>query len=344
VTSALGLLLGAAVAISAGAHAAAQAHAVTLPKVFSGAFAPGGNQLPLGRSRAFVQFWYRGDDLAPPRAVQRLGWRPDETLSTPVQPQTLEIVLSSTTRGFDSLDVRYASNLGTDATVFAALRGYQLPPLSPPHDPDRPALWMPGDRPFLWSGPHLLVQVDVRTTFLPFPTGYAADGYATALPGDDLHAFSEPSCGGATLRASSDAVSYVLRVRGAPPNQPLTVLLGVENRMLGPLPLPLALDSLGMTGCVLALAPLAALSASSGADGTAVLTLRRPPGQQSVAVHAQAAHGTTRNPAGVAATDCTHSVLGALGLGNYVYSWDSFGPVAEYGPFQTSRGAVLLVE
>jgi hypothetical protein len=53
-------------------------------------------------------------------------------------------------------------------------------------------------------------------------------------------------------------------------------------------------------------------------------------------------HTTPANPVGWGTTNTTHSVLGGAGLATYVYNYTVDGPVAQYGPYATDRGAVLL--
>jgi hypothetical protein len=61
-----------------------------------------------------------------------------------------------------------------------------------------------------------------------------------------------------------------------------------------------------------------------------------------IVVHTQFAHTSTTVPAGLATTAVAHSILGGAGLSNYVYNWTTFGLTAQYGPYPTNRGAVML--
>lgn len=319
-------------------------HPTTLPKPFTGARAPGVNALPLARSRGFVQFWHRGDDLGPaPRTITRLGWRPDEETVERAQLQVLEIVLSSTAAGFHGLDPRFANNLGADRAVFLAVRTVSLPPQNRPSDPDAPAVWIPGDRPFAWRGPHFLVQVDILTTSIPLATAYGVDGWKQILPNETVHVTSDRSCGG-TLTSGWAGGTLTLRLRGAAPGQPASFWLGIEHTRFGAIPLPFRLDALGMPGCLLAVDPVWVVPVVADGAGAHDLALPAALPVVTFALHAQALHAAPSAPLGLATTNAAHALLGTEGVSNYLYNWTVQGPVAEFGPYPANVGPVLLID
>ena len=48
-------------------------------------------------------------------------------------------------------------------------------------------------------------------------------------------------------------------------------------------------------------------------------------------------------PAGLVSSNVAGAEVGHLGLTNYLYNWDTFTPTAQYGPYTTNRGAVILL-
>jgi hypothetical protein len=161
------------------------------------------------------------------------------------------------------------------------------------------------------------------------------------LPG--LVLAGAPSCGG-TLAAAGTGTAFNLTFAGAPANAPASLLFGVENVRLGGAPvLPLRLDVLGMPGCHLGLDPVLAVGFTTDGSGgrTWSFPINYVAANDSDVVHTQVLHVRT-NPGGWATTNATHSVLGSAGLGNYAYNYTRDGPTAEFGPYPTHRGAILL--
>lgn len=295
-----------------------------------------------GRTRGTFQIWYRGDTLPRPTIIKNLGVRPTQGLTASTVPQDVEIVLSSTAKGFGSLDKTFANNLGNDATVFLARKIVNPPPLANHTDPDAPAFWIPGDQPFLYiQGPHFLWQTTIHTEPTTRTTGYTCASLSI-LSGSGGHSTSDASCGG-SLTASYAGAQYSLDLAGALPNGPALFMLALRNHALaGAIPLPLDLGPLGMTGCLLAIDPWITLGTATDATGAARLSIPLPSPADSLFLHAQVVHGSTANPAGLATSNAAHSVIGSVGLLNYLYLYD-VGPVATSGPFTANRpGPVLL--
>jgi hypothetical protein len=61
-------------------------------------------------------------------------------------------------------------------------------------------------------------------------------------------------------------------------------------------------------------------------------------------IYGQVLHSTAANPVGLATTNLANSILGGAGLSNYLYNWTVDGPIAQYGPYTTNRGPVLLFQ
>ena len=324
----------------------AQNAAQTLPRVFSQQYAPLANQLPLGRTKAFVQYWYRGDNLLSGQSVQSIGWRVDENTVIGSTPITIEVVLDNSPATFANLDRTFANNLSQAPVTFFSMKTVSLPAQAKPSNPDAPAAWLPGDVPFAFVGPNLIVQCDVQTSIVAASTGYDVDAYAMSTAVTELHGQGGPSCAGSTLTASFDrsTATYALTLRRAPANSPVMLMFGTRNTVLSSTgdQLPLDLGSIGMPGCRLGVDPDLFLPAMADAGGSLVAPLVTG-WTSSMMLFAQVAHPTTGNPMGLATTNVATSVLGYQGLNTYLYNWTSFGPTAEFGPFDSNRGPVLLI-
>lgn len=322
----------------------AQARPRTIPKIFAGNYGPTANLAPLGRTKVFIQTWYRGDNLQLGLPVLELGWRVHNTISAAAQAHTMEIVLGSTPATFSTLSKTFAANLGPAPVTFLALTTVNLPAQAQPADPDQPAVWIKGNRPFVFQGPHLLVQVDVQSAAAPTSTGYNCNSFTMASASTSFFLTAEKSCAGASLQGSHANGQLTLSLTGAPPSTPVFFLIGLDNaRLGGSVPLPLDLGFLGMTGCVLALDPFLSFGASADATGAAapVFPVALPP--ESLVLSFQALHLTAANPAGIGTTNRMSTILGGAGLCTYLYNWTVFGPTAESGPFAGNRGAVILL-
>ena len=318
------------------------AHPLTVPELFTGTYASGGNLLPFARTKGFIQTWYDGSNLPIPTVVTALGWRTDTTASSAPLVHTLEIVLDNTPKDFFSLDKTFANNLSAAPTKFYALKTLNLPATSAV-DPDQPSTWIPGDTPFVYLGPHFLVQVDVQTSASPGSNTYYADAYSMGSLTTTLHNQTETSCASSSLLSSDTGSSFMLQFSGAVPSTPVTFLLGTDRQRLGGVPLPLDLTPFGLTGCVLAVAPQATVTVTADTIGSASLTVPWIAGPPALQLFAQAVHFTSRTTVGLGTTNLTGSLLGGAGTTNYLYNWTTFTPTSQYGPYPTNRGAVILL-
>ena len=318
-------------------------HTTTNPKVFTGVYAGSATAtFPLGRTGGLIQYWRRASDLPAPTVMTATGSRATRGQNAPAAMLNgVELTMSNTAVTFAAFSSTYAANFGAQTTVVFTRKPVNLPALSNAIDPDQPVAWLMHDVPFVFLGPHLIVQFDLGTAVGSTSLGRPADSVPTAAI---THIASAPSCGG-TLTASGSTTLYTLSLQGAAANLPGVLLLGVENVLLGGAPvLPYRLDGIGMTGCALRLAP--AMTLSFTADGSGAMTwnvpINYPSSRESDIVHAQVLHASPSSPAGWATTNATHSVLGNVGLANYAYNYTADGPVAQYGPYPTNRGGILL--
>ena len=129
------------------------------------------------------------------------------------------------------------------------------------------------------------------------------------------------------------------------PNVPGLFLIGLENHELANgARFPLDLSPLGMTGCTLNVDPLVILHAQSDARGRAILSLPfKPPQNAPIVLHAQGIHLDPSKPSGIATTNAVHSVLSDLWLSNHCYNWSRDGKSAQFGPYLSNRGVVMLL-
>jgi hypothetical protein len=256
----------------------------------------------------------------------------------------LEVVLASTTKTFATLEPTFANNLGPAPVTFFQQKQVSFPWQNLPTDPDQPSLWLLGDQPFVFTGPHFLVQVDTQTSSPPQTLGYWVNAY-TMTPTSIVNASSGRSCGGRLTATLYTNGVFDFELASAAANQPAWFLFSNEQtRLSGGVGLPYDLTLFGMPGCRLGVDPFASIAAATNASGFARLRTQLPPlASQYFVLHTQALHGGATNAAGYATTNVLHSVLGYGELSTYLYNWDQFGPVAQYGPAVWNQGAMVLI-
>ncbi len=321
----------AAAVLLAAAPLAAQT--ATVPEVFAGVLAGSGSYFPFARTRGRIQTWYAG--LWVPRGIKTIrevGWRQDRWTKTGATTHRVEIVLDNNKLSFAQLGAVFAKNLSAPVTFFS-LKTVSLPALNPPLDPGRPAAWIKGDRPFVYTGPNLLVQVTIRTktTYATVP-GLGFDAYFMGR--QPFHFSSHQSCGGA-LKGSDAGPYWVLDLTGAPPKSAVLFLVGVR-------PLPLDLGGLFGVGCHAVVEPVLAVGLQADATGAARLQIPYAPAPLGLAALAQVLH-PARTSSGFATTNAAHAILSGQGVSTHLYNWSRDGSIADTGPFATNRGTVLLV-
>lgn len=340
--SAAGLLAGACAGLSCLASGlSAQASPVTVPKVFRGGFGNTWALAPFGRTKYFGQFWYRGDSVPASMPITQVGFRARRGASYAAAVTRIQIVLDNTSVDSANLSRTFAANLSKTPTTFFKLKNLNLPAVSNNQNPDLATPWIPGDQVMLFRGPHLIVQADVQTSAGPASTGYDVDAFIAARL---LLYNTGKSCGASKLDHGYSG-NYDLTVTGAPASAPVTFHVGLDNQRSRGANLPVDLGVIGMTNCELYLDPFIAVTVMADAAGRATLSARVPSPAPSIPVFTQAAHPQpSANPANYVSTNLVSAMFGTFGVANWLYNWTSFGPTAQYGPYSSSRGPIVLLK
>ncbi len=326
------------------AIAQAQTPPTTLPKFYTNTTAPDALSIPLGRTKFFGQTWYRGDSLVRNSWIRQIGWRTDEHSASKAETVRLEIVLDNTGTSWNGLQKTFANNLTAPVTFFS-MKTVNLPATPMVPNPNVPSVWIPGDAPFRYRGPNLIVQVDNQTSANPGTSRYRLDGFSQD-GGIFWNMQSGQGCSAAELTSNYTANNYIwrLQVTSAPPGSNVTFYLGWDNQKWGGKLLPYDLTTSGMPGCDMGINPIWNINRTADATGTATLDLRYRAGGNALILFGQAFHSHHNNAAGIATTNVASTLLGAQGVANYLYNWDRFGPQAQYGPYSTNRAPILLVK
>lgn len=228
----------------------------------------------------------------------------------------------------------FAGNLSNSPTVFFKMANISVPAASSNPDPTKPTNWIPANQVMVFNGPNLIVQTDVQTSTSAGSTGYNIEGYV----GTNLLYSRGKSCGNSSLASNYDRTNYALTVTGAPANAPVLFHVGIDNYHN-----PVDLALLGMNGCELYVKPL--VVASLNANGSGVATLVAPLTQPTTAFFGfvQASHPQAgANPANYVSTNMRSAMFGNAGISTYAYNWTTFTATAQYGPYSTTRGQIML--
>lgn len=315
----------------------------TIPDAFTGVMAGSANLAPLARTKVFMQTWYDASNLGPVPLLE-MGFRLSNNANGAAMQQKMEITLCNTTATFSTLSTTFANNL-TKPTVFVAMKTINFPAATPNTDPNKAVLWVKGDTPFVFLGPHLIVQFDVQTAATPGSNGvYYVDAYSMNSVTTTIHTSQGSNCTPASLTASNAGNTWKVDVSGAPASSPVIYMIGFsKTRFAGAVPLPLDLSGLGMPGCTVDIDPLLFFPFSTNASGQASVSLpyTTTTGVKLVPM-AQCIVADSSKPVGFATTNAATSILNGTGLSTYLYNWTAFGPTAQYGPYTTNRGACLL--
>lgn len=316
-----------------------------LPAIATDAYAGGVTlAIPPGPFRS--QHWFAGANLPNGTLIRRLGIRTARGTVTKAAVREVEGFLANVSKGFDQLDRTFANNLGASPVRFFARRRINWPAISASTDPNRPLLWFPGDRPFMFRGPHLVIDARVGPVLSGARDSIRNDSFVMGVAAPTLHLSGRPGCAGSLNAAHAGGV-FSLRATGAVPGSPVTFQLGFDVDRLGPTPLPIDLGILGMRGCHLGLAPIATATATASASGDARLSARLDLPSRSAVLAAQAVLFRVfppRSLADLATTNTTQSILGSAGLANDLYADGADPKVAQAGPFAHNHGVVLLVD
>lgn len=312
-------------------------HPNTVPEMYTGSYAGSANLLPMGRSKTLIQYYINNAHVrtASP-LVRSIGWRRVRgSTQTAALPLKLEILIGYTGSTFSTLSKTFTANFQGTPTTFLKMKTLNFPGL-PSNDPDKPALWINGDRPFInnQSTKDWIIQVENATEATPRTIqGWFADAIPTSRSG--VVTRTDSSCGGSMQTSYPTAGQVTLGVTGAQPASPVIYLMGLN------LFSPADLGSIIGTGCSIVVNPLVVVDARADASGAHSFSFPlATPTNSSLAVHFQAIH--LKNSS-LASTDATHLWLGRNGALNYVYNWTTFTPTAQYGPYTTNRGPVHLL-
>jgi hypothetical protein len=318
-------------------------HATTWPNALAGCYTNGSNAFPFARTGGLFQLVNAGEFLDGPRPITHLGARPARGVSSAAQVLSMEVVMANTTVTPLTMTKDFATNRGPTSTTVFTRKQVNLAPLTSAMDPNATPAWLANDVPFAAIGPNLLVQFDFGPASAATDRTHRSDGiYQTSSA--TFHTSSVGTdCGGAATTSYSQP-TWTFTLNGATPNQPVIALIGVSSTRLGSSAvLPYRLDFAGMTNCFLRVDPLLVLPGIANASGGYTLGAQTTliPGL-TIAIHAQALHRTTANPAGWATSNLSTSLLGQSGMGNYVYNWTVDGPQAQYGPYPVNSQVTLL--
>lgn len=298
-------------AVSLAGSIVAQAPELTLPKALTNAWGNGLAVYDAARDGTRThQCWIRGDQLRSRFVIREIGERHDQGASDAMTLK-LTYVIDNSSVTWATMDPDPTKNLSTSATtVFDA--SVNLPAVSAGLTPNQAHFWAKFTRPFVFTGPNILVQ---KTWTPPAnTTGRRRFDASNANPRANFNAGK--SCGG-QLRCSYDTTTgrYSMALTQAPASSLVLFMLGVENVALGALKFPIDLTGSGMKGCELGMWPLVLLPTQADATGNATLTFPFTlPTTDAVTWSVQAIHQSTNTSNGWATTNSVNSILGMTGL------------------------------
>lgn len=311
-------------------------HPKTLPELYTGSYAGGGNLLPLSRTRGFIQYYHRGDQFPSTKIMLQLGFRLQQTItSMGALSHKLEITVGNTKTTYTTLSKTFANNFTSTPTTFLKLKTVNFPAKSIPKDPDQPVSWIKGDAPFIWLGPNLIVQVDIQTstTF----GGTTVNANTDSIPASSLIVHNtDKSCGGSIVGTYGSG-AFSAKLTGSLAGSPIIYMIGAHL-----LPVDVGFILPGK-GCSITVNPLVTFLGTADASGSASFSIPFVP-SVTTTLHLQALHRPTSGP-GLASTDVSHIQFGGNNdTSTYLYNWTVNGPTAQYGPYTTNRGPVMLIK
>lgn len=336
-TSRLSVALLSAVAFSAATPCAqVKPHETTIPAAFTGSIGPPGAYRFFGRSRGLLQQWYRADGLRA-GSISSIGIL--ENFTGPAITHKLEITLANTRTGF-AMSKTFRQNLGSAPVTWFRMKNASWPAVRRV-GPNQSHSWLSGDRPFMFSGPHLIVQWDIQTSTKFGMLARRENAGQYQLPFESGR--SGRSCGAASLDSSYSGSTLQLILGPVPTNRPALIFAGFSSAWSGSFRLPFDLGPLGYTNCTLNVDPLLAFPVST-TSGVGRLRLPIPiPKNDTYVIHSQGFFADSSKPSGFALSNATWSLLGNRGQCNYMLNWSRDGPTAQYGPYNVNSSVILLV-
>ncbi len=209
----------------------------------------------VARQMMFYDHW----DLHIPngRSISRIGFPRDPGLSSTGYGILLKVQMGQSTLSLANVSTTFATNFTTTPTnVFANATGaakiFTLPNLG---TPGVDTVWLPLDAPFTFNASQSLV-VDFQVS--ANQNGNNAFNYyldsAGVLSADTSIGQACMTSGGATPRLTSSSTyvggNWALAISSAPSTTPMILFVGVAPQNPG-----IALDIIGMTGCLLSVDP-----------------------------------------------------------------------------------------
>lgn len=285
---------------------------------------------------AKTQTWIRGDTIQRGLKVSELSTRRSMGSNAGPISARFDLVLENSSLTFAAMSQDQGKNLGAGATlVFTGQLNWPTLPKST--DPNLPTLWTKLSKPFVYVGPHLMIQFAISGASLTSGRLYS-DGLDMTQT-SHIHFSSGVSCGSGQLSAGHDGKNYLLAVRGAAPTSPLLYLFGGDKTHFGAAPLPLSLDALGLRGCSLGVAPLVIAGSVTDSTGTHRLVIPYALGGETLPLVTQVVYTQATPGKSLATTNVMTSLLGNRGLINMVYQ----GRLIRSGPFSVNFGPIFLV-
>ncbi|MEM7204047.1 MAG: hypothetical protein AAF628_27545 [Planctomycetota bacterium] len=327
------LFLCGSLALSSALGAQVSPHVRALPKVATGAFGNFDLSLPSARNWR-VQCWYSGSNLPTSYVIREIGLRQSSRMRTSGAAADLQIRLENSSETFGSLSPNPDDNL-TAAAVEAFNDRLTVPSTQASSDPNQELVWIPLNSPFVFTGPHLIVDFNV----LRQVGGLAIDGLVQ-LGTPNLFLSAGSSCGGTlsgTARSAAGLTTFTYGLSGANGSAPAGILLGLENVASGPLRYPLDLGPLlGLNGCELGLEVIASAPITTNPAGEGDVSYSLPRGTP-FTLSAQCFF-LTPTPS-VSTTNVLNTIGGNTDLANGI----AVAGAARFGPAPYNASLVLLV-
>lgn len=216
---------------------------------------------------------YDAWDLRVPngRSISRIGFVRDSGLTSTGQSVLLKVQMGQCTLPFGNISSVFAQNFTTTPTVvFGTAQGaakvFALPNLGGVGGVD--VVWLPLDTPFVYdSSKGLVVDFQVYTNNNGNnPFSYYLDAASHRSPQRDVGIACRTS-GGLLPHLESSTASYLggnwsLSLNNAPSTTPMALLVGIASHEPG-----IALDVIGMPGCMLSIDPLWSGASTSYSGG-----------------------------------------------------------------------------
>jgi len=155
----------------------------------------------------------------------------------------MEVAFSDATATLTTLSSTFTTNVGSNATTI--FKGAVNVPAMPVNVSAASFVTIPAGKPWLYSGPNLLVEVK-STTFVS-GAGFRMDRCFERTNAGAAMSFGS-GCGSATIGSSGSYMpsnSFSITLNSAPAKQPVLPIIGLDSGTS----IPMDLTPIGMTGC-----------------------------------------------------------------------------------------------